>query len=121
MYTDEDLACLKEDYRKIERYIKEHYVPRLVGNEIVGVSHATCDYLDYDGDCWLQFSKDFIRVSCAHKTFSFGGEPGLLDIYQCPFGAEALVFSWKDLKRKIEIVLNGREARRHAIRNFQVE
>lgn len=110
MFTKEDIGYLIADYKMIESFIRKNYVQKLVENEIVTVS--------FGEHSLISFSTSFIRVTCDSNTYSFTNDIGILNIYECPEGAAALVFNWNTVKNNIESEFLRRERKRAQIRDF---
>lgn len=114
MYSQEDLDTLVENYRQIEKYIKENYVPLLEENETVSAHSG-------DSHLCFYFDKKSIYASQNPCFLQFGvGMPGHIDVYQRPEIGEDLCLYWGDIKKGIQSYFDKREKKREAIRNFRV-
>lgn len=113
-YSQEDLDMLAENYRQIEKYVKENYVPLLEDSETVTVVFGESD------KCSFSFDKEACICFCGHQV-QFGTRfPGTIDIYQCPEYGDELCFHWDSVKLRIQAYFDRKKKKKEAIRNFRV-
>jgi len=116
-YTSADIEKIKDNYKKIQEYVNEHYVPRIHKGDSISVkfgNNRLCSFW-FRGNGEMGYSHGYLALTFMPKTATF--ERSIFESWN--FGIE-LLHHWHEIKQLIEIELTKYDEQRQVIDNFEV-